>query len=149
MGSAASPGRGVELQIDNTLPTALIDAILHVEQTGALVEVGTCAIVESETAEFFFRITASDGAEQHLKNWTLAALWGDNGYAQIAFDSYAPVPSRKWAGITNTQVPAAAWTAIERHCAHTFYLDVWDRVIDGYSQFHSNSYHKSITLLLP
>ena len=149
MGSTASPGRSVTLQIDNTLPTAMINAILHVDQTLGLVEVGTCAIVETETADFFFRITASDGAEQHLKSWSLAALWGDNQSAAIASDSYTPVPSRKWAGITNTQVPAKAWTAIERHCAHTFYLDVWDRVIDGYGHIHWNTYHKSITLLLP
>ena len=149
MGTAASPGRSVQLQIDNTWPTAGIDAILHVEGGGALVEVGTCAIVETATADFFFRVTASDGAEEHLMSWNLAALWGDNQSAGIASDSYSPVPSRKWAGITNTQVPAAAWTAIEHHCAHTFYLGVWDRVIDGYGHIHWSSYHKSITLLLP
>ena len=50
--------------------------------------------------------------------------------------------------------PGPGWEANDgtwpsTHCAHTFYLDVWDRVIDGWSYIHEAGYHKSITILLP
>jgi hypothetical protein len=35
------------------------------------------------------------------------------------------------------------------HCAHTFFLDAWDRVINGRGYVHGTSeYHKSITIML-
>ena len=33
-------------------------------------------------------------------------------------------------------------------CAHTFYLTVWDRSINGYGYIHTSGYTRSITLLL-
>ncbi|HYS47832.1 MAG TPA: hypothetical protein VEM36_03540, partial [Xanthobacteraceae bacterium] len=34
------------------------------------------------------------------------------------------------------------------NCAHTFFLDAWDRVINGWGYIHGDaSYHKSITLM--
>jgi hypothetical protein len=84
-------------------------------------------------------------------------MWGDNASAAVASDTYAnhlggaPI----WAGISGVVTPPApGWEANDgtwpsTHCAHTFYLDVWDRVIDGWSYIHDAGYHKSITILLP
>jgi hypothetical protein len=37
----------------------------------------------------------------------------------------------------------------EDRCAHTFWLDVYDRVINGWVFIHGTSYHQSITINLP
>ena len=139
------------MRIDNRWPTAVVNRILH---DGSVV--GTCAIVDSGSSLFAFDITASD-AEGHLKSWYLGALWGDNASDGVASDSYdlhlggAPT----WAGVTSAVVPAGSgWDADKgtpesTRCAHTFYLDVWDRVINGWGYIHQSGYHKSITLMLP
>jgi len=64
---------------------------------------------------------------------------GDNKSKAVASDSYAAHVSatKKWGGITGV-VPAPAWNAAvpgdptSTKCAHTFYLGVWDRVINGW-----------------
>lgn len=137
----------IQVRIDNQWPTAVIDQIIH---DGVVV--GTCAIVKSGSDEFTFCITAHD-PEGHLKSWQLKALWGDNKAAVIDSDSYTPPGS--WSGILNAVVPSPPWhTTVpgdptSRQCAHTFYLRVWDRVIDGYNYIHRSDYHKSITIMLP
>ena len=142
----------LQVQIDNQWPRALLDEIIHHHQTAGPVVVGTCGIVSEETDQFTFRITAHD-LEGHLKSWRLRALWGNNKSANIASDSYTP-PS-PWHGPLDTIVPAPPWHATvggdptSRRCAHTFYLTVWDRVINGYRYIHRSQYHRSITLLLP
>jgi hypothetical protein len=136
----------LQVQIDNSVPTARIDAILH---DG--VPVGTCAVVDSGSNAFRFVITAHD-PQGHLKSWSLSALWGDNASAGIASGSYpasSPEPLPMWHGPLGEVVPAApGWAAMQK-CAHTFYLGIWDRVIDGYDHLHYNHYHKSITIMLP
>ncbi len=151
IGNLTDPGRTVALKIDNRWPTAAINTILH---DGAAV--GTCAVVTSGSSVFEFDVTASD-PDGHLKSWYLGAMWGDNASGTVASDTYAnhlgtaPI----WAGIAGAVTPAApGWDANDgtwpsTHCAHTFYLDVWDRVIDGWSYIHEAGYHKSITILLP
>jgi len=151
IGNLTDPGRTVELMIDNRWPTAAINSILH---DGAAV--GTCAVVTSGSSQFEFDVTASD-PDGHLKSWYLGAMWGDNASAAVASDTYAnhlggaPI----WGGISGVVTPPApGWEANDgtwpsTHCAHTFYLDVWDRVIDGWSYIHEAGYHKSITILLP
>ena len=151
IGNLTDPGRTVTLKIDNRWPTAVINSILH---DGAAV--GTCAVVTSGSSKFSFDVTASD-PDGHLKSWYLGAMWGDNASAAVASDTYAnhlggaPI----WAGISGVVTPPApGWEANDgtwpsTHCAHTFYLDVWDRVIDGWSYIHEAGYHKSITILLP
>ena len=151
IGNLTDPGRTVTLKIDNRWPTAVINSILH---DGAAV--GTCAVVTSGSSKFSFDVTASD-PDGHLKSWYLGAMWGDNASAAVASDTYAnhlggaPI----WAGISGVVAPPApGWEANDgtwpsTHCAHTFYLDVWDRVIDGWSYIHEAGYHKSITILLP
>jgi hypothetical protein len=142
------------VRIDNGWPTASIDQIIH---DG--IPVDTCAIVKTGTDQFTFRITAHD-PEQHLLSWSLVALWGDNKSGGVSSDDYnAHVsPSRLWAGISGTVVPPpgpSPWHATvagdptSRHCAHTFYLTVWDRVINGYNYLHRSDYHKSITIDIP
>ncbi len=151
IGNLTDPGRTVAVKVDNRLPTAVINTILH-DGTA----VGTCAVVTSGSSKFSFDITASD-PDGHLKSWYLGAMWGDNASAAVASDTYAnhlggaPI----WAGISGVVTPPApGWDANDgtwpsTHCAHTFYLDVWDRVIDGWSYIHEAGYHKSITILLP
>ena len=143
----------IGVMIDNQWPTAVIDEIRH---DGAVVD--TCAIVDSGTDEFTFLITARD-PEEHLKTWHLRALWGDNMSKKVDSDSYNNhvSPTKKWAGITGVVpvVEPSPWHATvrrdrtSRRCAHTFYLTVWDRVINGYNYIHRSHYHKSITIMLP
>ncbi|MFN2165254.1 MAG: hypothetical protein ACK2U9_03220, partial [Anaerolineae bacterium] len=134
----------LQVMIDNQKPTAIIDEIIH---DGVVV--GRCGIVDSGSDRFSFRITAND-PQGHLKSWSLSALWGDNESAGVASESYVPTSPPLWHGPVAQVVPAApGWQAIERHCAHTFYLKVWDRVIDGYNYIHYSQYHKSITIMLP
>jgi hypothetical protein len=132
----------LRVRIDNRWPTATISKILH---DG--VEVPACAMVADGSDEFTFRITAHD-PDGHLASWSLYALWGDNQSDPVASDSYsAHLPGPSWPGITNTNVPAGAWTAVETCCAHTFHLSVWDRTIDGHNYLHWSGYNKSITIM--
>ena len=140
------------VKIDNQWPVANIEKIFH---DG--VEVPVCAIVNSGSDQFTFRITATD-PQGHLLSWNLWALWGDNKSASVGGDSYGNhfSPTRQWAGVNSgpPDVPSPAWHATipgnptSTRCAHTFYLDVWDRVINGYGYIHYQTYHKSITIWL-
>lgn len=149
LGSASEAGRSVTVRIDNAWPTAVIDRILHDGNA-----VGTCQIVDSGSDEFSFLLTAYD-PEGHLMSWSLSALWGDNKSAQVTSGSYVPNSTRQWKGVLSGTLPSPAWhatvsgDATSRRCAHTFYLSVWDRVIDGYNYLHRADYHKSITIMLP
>lgn len=137
----------LQIQVDNQKPTAAIDEIIH---DGVVV--GTCAIVDSGSSLFTFRIQAQD-PEEHLLSWRLKALWGNNKSALIDSGSYSGTASKKWAGVSGI-VPASPWDAnvpgdpTSIRCAHTFYLTVWDRVINGYNYIHRSHYHKSITIYL-
>lgn len=152
IGHATDPGRSAKVMIDNTIPTAAIEQIMH---DGALVN--TCGIVNSGSTKFTFRITAS--APKHLLRWTLTAYWGDNMSKAVASDDYANhASSPVWTGLTSTFVPPpgpSPWDAFvtgdpsSKHCAHTFFLYAWDRVIDGWGYVHGPaSYNKSITIFL-
>ena len=149
------------VQVDNQWPRAVIDKIVHHDPGNPNPAmrhrfVDACAIVEGTSDEFSFMIEAVDPVGQHLLSWSLAVLWGDNKSAFITGDDYVPghvSPTRQWAGVIG-EVPAAHWHATvagdpsSRRCAHTFYLSVWDRVINGWGYIHHATYHKSITLLL-
>jgi len=138
------------VKIDNQWPVAKIEKILH---DG--IEIPVCQIVNSGTDQFTFRITAND-PQGHLLSWSLSALWGDNKSATVGGDSYSShiSPTRQWPGIISTTVPAPPWHATvagdptSTRCAHTFYLGVWDRVINGYGYLHYQDYHQSITIWL-
>lgn len=153
IGSAGDPGRSLVARIDNQWPNAFIDQINH---DGS--PVATCAIVDAGSDAFTFQIIASD-AEQHLLSWNLSALWGDNQSKPVDGDSYSAhvSPTRKWPGFAGLApaVSPSPWHATvagdptSTHCAHTFYLGVWDRVIDGYGYIHFRDYHKSITIMVP
>lgn len=157
-GSSASgspmASHSLQVMIDNSWPVVSIDQILHHHHSAGVIPVGTCGIVTEESDQFQFNITARD-MEGHLKSWSLVALWGDNQSAGVDSDSYSPVPSRQWHGPLGATVPSTPWAATvagdptSRRCAHTFRLIAWDRVINGYRHLHRETYHKSITLLLP
>jgi hypothetical protein len=150
IGHGSDPGRRIAVRIDNRLPSASINTIMH---DGSAVN--TCGVVTSGSSSFGFDITATD-PDGHLLSWRLTALWGDNASAVVASDSYdnhlggAPV----WSGTTGVVPPGPGWNANDgtvpsTHCAHTFYLDVWDRVINGFGYIHEAAFHKSITIMLP
>ncbi len=155
IGHATDPGRFANLMIDNTLPTAIIEQIF--QQPGN-VPINTCAIVTTGAPAFTFEVTAS--APAHLLAWSLTAYWGDNQSKAVASDSYANhiTPSRIWIGISAVQVPPPGptpWNAAvsgdptSTHCAHSFFLYAWDRVINGWGYIHGPaSYSKSITIML-
>jgi hypothetical protein len=152
IGADTDPGRGISVMIDNTVPTAKIDHIWHETPPN---EVPVCAIITSGSPLFTFSVTAE--APRHLRAWSLTALWGDNQFLSVSQDDYSHhiTPSRIWTGIHNTLVPSSPWNAAvstdpsSTHCAHTFDLEVVDRVIDGYYYVHGSvSYHKSITIML-
>ena len=156
IGSAADPGRFASVVIDNTVPVVNIQQILH--EPGN-VPVNTCAIVSTGAPTFAFRITASH-PQSHLLGWSLTAYWGDNKSKSVSSDSYSSHISatRLWAGVTGAVVPPpgpAPWNATvpgdptSTHCAHSFFLNAWDRVINGWGYIHGvASYQKSITLML-
>jgi hypothetical protein len=138
--------------IDNTVPTARIEQILHDGHP-----VDACAIVTGGTHTFTFNITAE--APRHLRGWSLTAYWGDNKSKAVASDDYSHhvSASRLWVGLHGVVVPPpgpAPWNAevsgdpTSIHCAHTFFLYAWDRVINGWGYVHgATDYHKSITLM--
>lgn len=146
----------LNVMIDNRWPIAKIDKIFHHGH-----EVDACAIIDgsdgSLSDEFTFCITAYDN-EGHLLSWRLDALWGDNKSALIASGSYPAGLPPLWFGTScppDPEVPSPAWHACmpgdptSVQSAHTFYLSVWDRTIDGYNHIHWSGYHKSITIMLP
>jgi DNA-binding beta-propeller fold protein YncE len=155
IGSDTDPGRYATVMIDNTVPIANIEQILH--EPGN-VPVNTCAIVDTGKPTFRFQIIA-EAPLSHLLGWSLTAYWGDNKSKAVSSDSYAAhiTPTRLWTGVVGGVVPPpgpAPWNAsvggdpTSIHCAHSFWLDAWDRVINGWGYIHGvSSYQKSITLL--
>jgi len=155
IGSASDPGRSASVMIDNTVPIANIVEILH--EPGN-VPVNACAIVNTGKPLFRFKIVA-EAPLSHLLGWSLTAYWGDNKSKAVSSDSYAAhvSPTKLWAGVAGGIVPPpgpSPWDATvggdptSIHCAHSFWLDAWDRVIDGWGYIHGvQQYQKSITLL--
>jgi len=156
IGHSTDPGRFASVMIDNTVPVVKIEQIL--QQPGN-VPVSVCAIVNSGAPTFTFQVTAS-APQSHLLGWSLIAYWGNNQSKAVSSDSYSShiTPTRLWAGITSVAVPPPGptpWNATvggdptSTHCAHSFFLNAWDRVINGWGYIHGVvSYQQSITLLL-
>ena len=145
----------VDVMIDNTCPTARIEEIVH---DGQLVD--TCAIVQTGSHTFQFNVTAS--APRHLMGWELDSCWGDNQSKLVGSNDYKTYSShphltgRIWTGLNHASVPSgtATWDALvpgdktSIQCAHTFILEAWDRVINGWNYVHGTAEHrKSITLM--
>jgi hypothetical protein len=142
----------LKVMIDNQWPQVSIDQIIHDNNP-----VKTCEIVKSGSHVFTFRITSQD-PEQHLLSWKLIAYWGNDKSKLVAQDDYGNhiTTTKKWLGVASNQnIPAQPWDAsvpndgTSTHCAHTFRLAVWDRVIDGWNYLHYNEYNKSITIDVP
>lgn len=156
IGHDTDPGRFASVMIDNTMPVVNIEQIL--QQPGN-VPVNTCAIVNTGSPTFTFQVTAS-APQSHLLAWSLTSYWGDNQSKAVSSDSYSNhvSPTRLWAGITGVVVPPPGptpWNATvsgdptSTHCAHSFVLDAWDRVINGWGYIHGVvSYQKYITIML-
>lgn len=142
------------IRVDNHRATASIDEIIHHHASSTHV-VDECAIVDKPKDEFRFRVTAWD-PEGHLKSYQLTALWGNNKSKSVTGHTYPGAPNKKWFGVHAGLVPSSGpWNAAvsgdptSTRCAHTFYLTVWDRVINGYTHVHRSTYHRSITIMLP
>ncbi len=155
IGNSTQAGRSAALLFDNTEPTATINSIL--QQPGN-VPINTCAIVTTGAPTFTFNITAS--APAHLLAWSLSSAWGNNQSKAVASDSYSNhiAANGIWQGITDIAVPPPGptpWNATvagdptSTHCAHSFYLAAWDRVINGWGYVHGPAtYQKFITIML-
>ena len=155
IGHSTDPGRFARVMIDNTVPVV---SIQQIDQQPGNVAINTCAIVQTGTPTFTFQVTAS-APQSHLMGWSLTAYWGDNKSISVSSDNYNNhiTPTRLWAGITGVAVPPPGptpWNATVSgdptsiHCAHSFFLDAWDRIINGWGYIHGvASYQKSITLL--
>lgn len=155
IGHYTDAGRFASVVIDNTTPVVNLEKIF--QQPGNVL-VSTCAIVNTGAPTFTFQVTASH-PQSHLLGWSLTAYWGDNKAKTVSSDSYSNhiSPSRLWAGLASVAVPPPGptpWNATvagdptSTHCAHSFFLDAWDRVINGWGYIHGTaSYQKSITLL--
>ncbi len=138
------------LMVDNTPPQAKIDEIWQKKPSGPDHLVEACDIVEDPNNEFYFKITAYD-ANQHLLKYSLSALWGDNkSDPNISSDFYsahvAGPPNYPWSGIFKSMVRQTSPWSAACNCAHTFYLGVWKRTINGYHYILYRRYHKSITI---
>jgi hypothetical protein len=160
VGGAALGTYSATVMIDNTEPVVNIGQIF--QQPGN-VPINTCAIVNSGAPTFTFQVTAS-APGQHLLGWSLASYWGNGQSKAVSSDTYSnhiphpPLPpTRLWGGITNAVVPPppTLWDATvpgdptSTHCAHSFVLTAWDRVINGWGYIHGTpTYQKFITLYL-
>jgi DNA-binding beta-propeller fold protein YncE len=152
----------LKLRIDNTPPEVKIESIWQGIPGDSIPdnEIKACDIISSPPNKYYFKITAYD-PNHHLLSYHLTALWGDNKSEapKNAYDSYVPhhvdpTPPHSWSGIINFIVPRdapgsggnpEAWEA-KCNCAHTFYLRVWKRTINGYNYILHGKYHKSITI---
>lgn len=148
--SSLPSGNSLTVLVDNTGPTVDVTGI---RQHGTAAILAACTIVSAvppfgTNHVFDIRITAYD-PNHHLLNYGVTALWGHNASASVASDSYASHVSAEgphlWSGVSNAWVPSAGYTAV-CNCAHTFYLDVWKRTIDGYNYLLHGSAHQSITI---
>ncbi len=151
---ALSAPNSLTLYIDNSPPTLKINKIM---QTALPVdhEVLPCEIIDSGNNELYFEITAYD-ANQHLRNYWLEVLWGDNKHETIVgySDNYENhidlIPPHAWSGVINF-IPKDSlgdkitWQA-KCNCAHTFYLRAKKRTINGYNYVLRRRYHKSVTI---
>lgn len=147
--AAFTSNNALTLYVDNTAPDVKIDEIWQKMASGD-VEIQPCQIVKDPNNQFYFKITAFD-TNQHLLNYRLTALWGDNESKLMTSDDYsahvAGPPDYAWAGpykefVLNT----SPWWSASCNCAHTFHLGVWKRTINGYNYIIYRRYHKSITI---
>jgi len=147
------------LLIDNQPPTANINQIYYINN-GINNPVSACSIVQNTTNPpstlFTFQITAYD-PDGHLLNYGLSVVWGLNQGAAVTSGTYYPnyVPNPDtglWYGLSDTFTPN--WNAnvagdpTSLQCAHTFYLNVWDRAINGWGYIHSAGFTESLTFNL-
>lgn len=147
--SSLTSGNSLTVLVDNT--PASID-VVAIRQHGTTAIIGPCTIVSTPPvpppSKFDVQVTAHD-ANGHLHGYTLKALWGHNASAVVSSDSYASHVDADgphlWNGVSNAWVPAAGWPAA-CNCAHTFYLEVLKRTIDGYTHILSGTAHQSITI---
>jgi len=95
-----------------------------------------CGIVDTGWHTFRFEITAA-APLSHLRGWSLTAYWGTTGLRTLHRTATLATSRRAGYGpaFTSTLLPPSHWEVYQPgagtsiHCAHTFFLRAWDRVI--------------------
>ncbi len=135
------------VRIDNTYPVMTINSISYNGE-----EISGCGVIQlaDNTDSLVVNVSAYD-PDGYLNNFTLQALYGDNQRFTCHTEGYSgsgPV----WYGAMPNQNLICAGDAgdhWETTCGYTFKLSGWDRAFNGYTKVHYNSYHKTITVLMP
>ena len=148
-GPPPRPANSLILRVDNTPQTVDLEEIL---QHGTTTVIAPCDIVTAPIPNAYdFRITAYD-ANHHLLSYELWADWGKNESMTILHEIYSSHVDAEgpywWSGAPAHSIetsPATGWAAC-CNCAHTFYLRVWKRTIDGYNYILRRDSHQSVTL---
>lgn len=134
--------------IDNTLPLAQLDAVMH---NGT--PVAACSIVnldDATTDGLNFRVSAFD-PEGNLLSYSLTAGWGENQSATIYSENYSdnPHPGNLWTGVMNQLLPGSGEWKPSTTCAYSFTITSSARTTNGYSYIGYTQYSRYITLLIP
>lgn len=140
-GSSNSDQEDLTLFIDNHLPSAIIENVLHNNA-----EIGACAIENIGPAPdgLRFRITAHD-PEGNLLNVHFRANYGENQSSNIFSEGYT-ASKGNWKGFTNKLLPGTWRPPVT--CAYSFILTAHARTTNGYSYIGRSTYHRNLTLLL-
>lgn len=153
---ASPPGNSLNLFVDNTPPTAVINNMTYngtnVCECGIVTQ-GACFVPPLLFRGFRFDLTVNDpwGA---LSSYALTYTYGNNQSGAILSDAYVPNhvnqdgPNR-WYGITNSVAPLFPPWCAPQSCAYTFFLSAQSRVQNGYGLvFPYTDYKKSLTILV-
>ena len=140
-GSSNADREDLDIYIDNHLPAAVIEKVLH---NGS--EIDACAIEEigPDPDGLRFRITAHD-PEGNLRGVHFRATYGENQATSIFSEGYDPSRG-DWKGYEDRLLPGTWRPPVT--CAYSFVLTATARTTNGYSYIGRSTYHKNLTLLL-
>jgi len=140
-GSSRDDSEQLDIYIDNHLPAAVIEKVLH---NGA--EVDACAIenIGPEPDGLRFRLTAHD-PEGNLRGVSFRATYGENQTTGIYSEGYS-TSKGNWKGFEDKLLPNTWRPPVT--CAYSFVLTATARTTNGYGYIGRSTYHKNLTLLL-
>lgn len=145
------PKNKLTLKVDNDPANVdLTNIRLH---GGAVLD--TCAVLTTPAfppaPKLDVTLTAND-PNGHLLSYGVTAYFGHNSppATVVPTESYSSHVNADglhlWKGPINLIAPPAGWTPT-CNCAHTLFLDVWKRTIDGYQYLKYAQSHQSITIM--
>lgn len=140
-GSSSADQEDLDIYIDNHLPSAVIEKVLH---GGS--EIDACAIekIGPDPDGLRFRLTGHD-PEGNLLNVHFRATYGENQSAHIFSEGYPPSKGN-WKGFEDKLLPDTWRPPVT--CAYSFVLTARARTTNGYRYIGRSTYHKNLTLLL-